>query len=108
MRLSYGYLYLCKKNKSLSSWRQSIKYMQGFQSRCAIPTHNWYFHDHPYAREQNTLTKKKKMKEFIKREYCIVDVQGQMTLMLNEVLALYENTSMDKSTWMSLKKNIKP
>jgi hypothetical protein len=48
------------------------------------------------------------MKEFIKREYCIVDVQGQMTLMLNEVLALYENTSMDKSTWMSLKKNIKP
>jgi len=24
--------------------------------------------------------------------------------MLNEVLALYENTSMDTSTWMSLKK----
>ncbi len=27
-----------------------------------------------------------------------------MALMLNHVLALYENTSMDRSTWMSLKK----
>jgi hypothetical protein len=27
-----------------------------------------------------------------------------MPLMLNEVLALYENTSMDRSIWMSLKR----
>jgi hypothetical protein len=37
MWLSYGYLDLHKKNKSLSSWRRSIEYMQGFQSNVQYP-----------------------------------------------------------------------
>jgi hypothetical protein len=63
---------------------------------------NWYFHDHPYGQGGGKKKEKKKEDEKSLLKEDIVP------LMFNVVLALNENTSMDKSIWMLIIFFIKP
>ncbi len=80
MQLSYGYLDLCKKTNPYPLRDNQLNICRAFNLDVQYPhviDTSMTIH---MQGEQNTLSKSKnkkktKQKEFIKREYCIVDVQ---------------------------------